>query len=223
MKILLVEDDKKISSFIKKGLKEELMNVDCAFDGEEGFYLLQTYRYDVIIVDWMLPKISGPELITKIRTANIITPILMLTARGDIDDRVEGLKSGADDYLPKPFSFSELVARIRALHRRSSYSENLTLQIADLTLDPIKREVKRAGKVIDLSTKEFELLELLLRNKGYVVTNTVILEQIWNMQEFIESNVINVTIYHLRNKIDKGFTKKLIQTVRGSGYRIVDE
>jgi len=223
MKVLLIEDDKKISSFITKGLKEELMNVDCAFDGEEGFYLLQTYRYDVIIVDWMLPKISGLELIKKIRTSNITTPILMLTARGDVDDRVEGLQSGADDYLPKPFSFSELVARIKALHRRNSYSENLILQTADLTLDPLKREVKRAGKVIDLSTKEFELLELLLRNKGYIVTNTVILEQIWNMQEFIESNVINVTIYHLRNKIDRGFEKKLIQTIRGSGYRIVNE
>jgi DNA-binding response OmpR family regulator len=222
MKVLLIEDDKKISSFITKGLKEELMSVDCAFDGEEGLYLLQTYRYDVIIIDWMLPKISGPELITKIRTANITTPLLMLTARGDVDDRVEGLKRGADDYLSKPFSFRELVARIHALHRRSSYNENLTLQTADLTLDPLKREVKRAGKIIDLSTKEYELLELLLRNKGYVVTNTVILEQIWSMQEFVESNVINVTIYHLRNKIDRGFEKKLIQTVRGSGYRIVD-
>jgi DNA-binding response OmpR family regulator len=171
----------------------------------------------------MLPKISGLELTKKIRTSNITTPILMLTARGDVDDRVEGLQSGADDYLPKPFSFSELVARIKALHRRNSYSENLILQTADLTLDPLKREVKRAGKVIDLSTKEFELLELLLRNKGYIVTNTVILEQIWNMQEFIESNVINVTIYHLRNKIDRGFEKKLIQTIRGSGYRIVNE
>lgn len=222
MKILLIEDDRKISDFIVKGLKEELMSVDRVFDGEDGLYLAETSRYDVIIVDWMLPKLSGPELIGKIRRSGDTTSILMLTARGDIDDRVEGLGVGADDYLTKPFAFSELVARIRALHRRSGYEKNLILQSADLTLDPIRREVKRAGNLIDLSAKEYELLEFLLYNKGHVMTNTMILEHVWNMNEAVESNVINVTVYHLRNKIDKGYENKLIQTVRGSGYRIID-
>jgi DNA-binding response OmpR family regulator len=222
MRILLIEDDKKISAFIKKGLKEDLMNVDQAYDGEEGLYLAETNRYDVMIVDWMLPGLSGPEIIEKIRKHGDTTPVLMLTARGDIEDRVAGLEAGADDYLAKPFAFSELVARIRALHRRSGYDERTVLEAGDLTLDPLRREVKRGGSVIDLSAKEFELLEYLLRNKGKVVTHTMIGENIWDMQTTTLSNVINVTIYHLRNKIDKNFSKKLIQTVRGSGYRIVD-
>lgn len=223
MKILLIEDDKKISAFIVKGLKEEFMNVDHAFDGKDGLYLAEINRYDILIIDWMLPKLSGLEIIKKLREKGVATPILILTARGDIDDKVKGLESGADDYLPKPFAFKELIARIRALHRRSSYGEKLILQAGDLQLDPLKREVKRAEKVIDLSAKEFELLELLLRYKGRIVTNTMIAENIWNLETSVESNVINVTIYHLRNKIDKEFNTKLIHTVRGSGYRINDE
>jgi len=223
MKILLIEDDRKISAFIAKGLREELINVDQAGDGEEGLYLAEMNHYDVLLVDWMLPKLSGLELIRKLRKNGAITPIIMLTARGDIDDRIKGLEGGADDYLPKPFAFSELMARIRALHRRSGFEGPPILQTRDLTLDPRRRRVQRAGRNIELSTKEFELLELLLRNKGHIVTYTMISEAIWGMESFVESNVINVMIYHLRNKIEKGFDRKLIDTIRGSGYRISDE
>lgn len=222
MKILLIEDDRKISNFITKGLKEELMSVDQAYDGEEGLYLSDVNRYDVMIIDWMLPKISGPDIIQHVRLKQITTPILMLTARDDIDDRIEGLESGADDYLSKPFAFSELIARIRALHRRSGYDDTRLLKVNDLSLDPLTRDVTRGEKRIELSIKEYELLEFLMRHKNRIVTNTMIIENIWNMQEQIESNVVSVTIYHLRNKIDKAFEEKLIKTVRGSGYRLED-
>jgi len=220
MRILIVEDDRKIAGFIAKGLKEERMNVDEAYDGEEGLYLAETHRYDVIVVDWMLPGLSGPELIKRLRARQVSVPVLMLTARDGIDDRVEGLESGADDYLGKPFAFAELIARIKALHRRSGYDDSSVLHADTLTLNPLTREVMREQKRIDLSGKEYELLEYLLRHKNRIVTNTMIAENIWNMNEMIESNVISVTVCHLRRKIDRGFATKLIQTVRGSGYRL---
>jgi two-component system OmpR family response regulator len=220
MRILIVEDDQKIAGFVTKGLKEEGFSVDSAYDGNDGLYLIETNIYDVIILDWMLPGINGIEICKQLRTKKMSTPVLMLTARSDVEDRVEGLESGADDYLGKPFAFSELVARVKALHRRNSYDNARTLKADGLSLDPLTREVKREGKRIDLSSKEYELLEFLLRNKNRTVTGTMILENIWNMQEQIESNVINVTMYHLRSKIDKRFEKKLIKTIRGSGYRL---
>lgn len=222
MRILIVEDDQKIAGFIAKGLKEEMMSIDQAYDGEEGLYLAEMHPYDVLIVDWMLPKLSGLELIQQLRTRKITTPVLMLTARSDIDDRVEGLESGADDYLSKPFAFAELIARIKALHRRSGYDDSTVLHADTLTLNPMTREVVRKNRRIDLTAKEYELLEYLLRNKNRTVTNTMIAENIWNIQEQIESNVISVTVYHLRSKIDKRFEKKLIKTARGSGYRLED-
>jgi DNA-binding response OmpR family regulator len=223
MHILIIEDDQKIAGFIAKGLKEERMSVDVTPSGEEGFYLAQTNRYDVIVVDWMLPGLAGPELIKHLRARHVTVPALMLTARDDIDDRVEGLESGADDYLNKPFAFAELVARIKALYRRSGYDDASTLQADTLTLDPLTREVIRDNKRIDLTAREYKLLEYLLRHKNRTVTNTMITESIWSMNETIESNVINVTICHLRKKIDSGFDKKLIRTVRGSGYRLAEK
>jgi DNA-binding response OmpR family regulator len=220
MKILLVEDDPKISAFIRQGLREEGMTVDIATDGEEGNYLCTIGGYDVVILDWMLPEINGIEICRGMRSRRDMTPVLMLTARGDVEDRVEGLESGADDYLAKPFSFRELIARIHALHRRRTQNGYGVLTAADLILDPIKRIVKRGEKTIDLTVREFELLEYLLRNKNRIVTVTMIMEQLWDMQEVTRSNVVNVTIHHLRGKIDRDFDVQLIKTVRGSGYRL---
>jgi len=218
MRILIVEDDQKISNFIAKGLKEESMTVDVADRGDTGLYMAEIVNYDVIVLDWMLPGISGIELCKQIRYHQLGTPILMLTARGDVDDRVEGLESGADDYLSKPFAFSELVARIKALHRRHANADLTLLQAEDLSLNTRTRVVNRNNKTIELSTKEYMLLEFLLRNKNRIVTNTMMIENIWNMQEHTQSNILSVTIYNLRNKVDNGFEKKLIKTIRGSGY-----
>jgi len=223
MRVLIIEDDQKIAGFIAKGLKEERMSVDVAAEGEEGLYLVRAHRYDVLVIDWMLSGLSGPELIRRLRTDNVTVPVLMLTARSGIDDRVEGLESGADDYLGKPFAFAELVARIKALHRRNGYDDVTVLHADTLTLDPLSREVMRDNRRIDLTGREYKLLEYLLRNKNRTITNTMITENIWSMNEMIESNVISVTIYHLRRKVDNGFEKKLIQTVRGSGYRLSDD
>ena len=174
----------------------------------------------MVILDWMLPEINGIEICRGMRSRRDMTPVLMLTARGDVEDRVEGLESGADDYLAKPFSFRELIARIHALRRRRTQNGYGVLTAADLFLDPIKRIVKRGEKTIDLTVREFELLEYLLRNKNRIVTITMIREQLWDMQEVTRSNVVNVTIHHLRGKIDRDFAVQLIKTVRGSGYRL---
>lgn len=223
MRVLVIEDDRKIAGFIARGLTEERMTVDQAHDGEEGLYLARLHRYDVLIVDWMLPGLSGPELIPELRRHGVTGPVLMLTARDGVDDRVRGLECGADDYLGKPFAFTELVARIKALHRRSGHDDRITLHADTLNLNPVTREVMRGERRIDLTAKEYELLEYLLRHKNRIVTNTMIAENIWNMQQNIESNVISVTVYHLRKKVDGGSDKKLIRTVRGSGYRIEDD
>jgi len=223
MKIVLIEDDIKISNFIKKGLKEELFNVDCVHTAKDGLYLCSMNKYDVIILDWMLPDMDGLEVIERLRLQDIRTPILMLTAKGDLEDKVLGLEKGADDYMAKPFAFLELIARIKALHRRNINQVKKYLYSKDLKVDSLTREVTRADKIIILSTKEFKLLEFLLEYKGRVITNTMILDNIWNMQEELQSNVVNVTMYNLRQKIDKDFEFALIETVRGSGYRIKDE
>ena len=222
MKVILIEDDEKISNFIAKGLKEEFCNVDAVYRAQDGLYLCTIQKYDVIILDWMLPDMDGLHVIETLRANNNHTPILMLTAKGDLDDRVKGLENGADDYMTKPFSFLELVARIKALHRRNIQQIDTHYLTGDLMLDPLKREVRRGDKPIELTAKEFKLLEYLLEYKGRIISNTMILEHIWNMQDDVQSNVVNVTMYHLRKKIDKGYPLTLIETIRGAGYRIKD-
>ncbi len=218
MRILVVEDDKKIAGFIKKGLTEEYYAVDVVYDGEMGVYQAQVNPYDLIILDIMLPKKDGIEVCGEVRNKNIITPIIMLTAKDTIEDKIEGLDEGADDYLTKPFSFEELLARVRALFRRTQKYKTKTLKVADLELDPVTRKVTRAGGNITLTGKEYALLEYLMRNKGRILTETMITEHVWDMNFDPLTNVVNVYIHHLRQKIDKDFDKKLIHTIRGAGY-----
>ncbi len=222
MKILLIEDDIKLLENIKIGLKKHGFRVDIARDGEEGLYLGENNKYDVIIVDWMLPKLSGIDLIKKLRKDGINTPVLILTAKNEIEDKVEGLQV-ADDYLTKPFDFEELIARLKALYRRSHNIQENVLKIADLELNPETKEVKRGGKYIDLTAKQFELLKYLMINKNKIVTPEMISNNLWEMDDEINSNVINVYISHIRKKIDKDADKKLIKTIRGMGFKISDE
>ncbi|MFC1711857.1 response regulator transcription factor [Patescibacteria group bacterium] len=226
MKVLVVEDEHKIANSIKKGLEQESFAVDVAFDGEEGYDLAVGEDYDVIVLDLMLPKLNGMEICTSLRKKeNIHTPILMLTAKDQLDDKVNGLNAGADDYLPKPFAFTELLARIRALSRRPKKSLNSVLEIDNLSLNSITFEVKRADKKISLSKKEFSLLEYLLRHKNKVLTKDKIINHVWNYDADILPNTVEVYIGYLRNKIDKPFKKmpKLIHTLRGFGYKIGGE
>lgn len=223
MKILLVEDEKRLSHFIKKGLTEHGFAVDQAFDGEEGLYLAIEETYDVIILDVMLPKLNGVEICKQLRASKKNTPILMLTARGETDDKILGLESGADDYLTKPFVFAELKARINALLRRSYHQVTNSLTIADLEVDPLKHIVKRNGKMIKLTPKEFAILELLLRRKNEVVTRTQVTEHVWDYNFDSLSNVVDVFIGTLRKKIDHGNKTKLIHTLHGIGYMISDK
>ena len=219
MRILLVEDDAKIASFVEKGLKAAGFAVDLAAEGETGLHLALTEPYDAAIIDIMLPKLDGLSLIQKMRQDNIQTPVIILSAKGSVDDRVKGLHSGSDDYLTKPFSFSELLARVQALIRRSSGAlEPTRLNVGDVNMNLITREVHRSGKKIDLQPLEFSLLEYLLRNAGRVVSKTMIMEHVWNYYFDPQTNVVESRIYRLREKIDKDFTSKLIHTVRGVGY-----
>ncbi|MCK5111723.1 MAG: response regulator transcription factor [Arcobacteraceae bacterium] len=222
MKILIVEDDVKISAFLSKGLQEENYIVDCCFDGEEAFYLITTNNYDLIILDLMIPYIDGVTLCKDLRETGIDIPIIMLTAKSSIEDKVLGLNIGANDYLAKPFSFDELVARIK-VQLRNGKSLNNILQIADLKLDSDKKIVTRADKNINLTSKEYMLLEYLLINKGKVVTEQMINNSLWDMDDNTASNIINVYIYRLRNKVDKDYEIKLIHTVRGMGYKISEK
>lgn len=219
MRILLVEDDAKIASFVEKGLKAAGFAVDLAAEGETGLHLALTEPYDAAIIDIMLPKLDGLSLIQKMRQDNIQTPVIILSAKDSVDDRVKGLHSGSDDYLTKPFSFSELLARVQALIRRSSGAiEPTRLNVGDVNMNLITREVHRSGKKIDLQPLEFSLLEYLLRNAGRVVSKTMIMEHVWNYYFDPQTNVVESRIYRLREKIDKKFTSKLIHTVRGVGY-----
>lgn len=223
MKILVIEDEHKIANSIKIGLLQEAFSVDLAFDGWQGFDLAASEHYDVIILDLMLPQLDGLTLCQKLRTEeNIHTPILMLTARGEIDDKVRGLNSGADDYLAKPFAFSELLARIKALSRRPKQTLNPVLTAADLTLNTLTFEVYRQNKLIRLSKTEFALLEYLLRHQGKVLTKNQIINQVWSYDADILPNTVEVYIGYLRSKIDKPFPKSpaLIKTSRGFGYKI---
>lgn len=218
MKVLIIEDDKNLSHLIKKRLKEEF-EVTQAFDAEEGLSYALYDNYDVIILDLMLPKMSGFQVIESLRNKKIKTPILILSAKENIGDKVKGLELGADDYLTKPFSFPELIARINALIRRSKSIEDISkLRYEDLVIDLLKKEVYRGNKKIDLTAKEFELLKYLVENAERIVTRNMILSHVFDIDFDIESNVVDVQIHRLRDKIDKGFEKKLIHTVRGFGY-----
>lgn len=219
MKVLIVEDDKELSNLIAKRLKEEGFIVQQAFDAEEGLSYATYYEFDVIILDIMLPKISGYQVIETLKNKKIKTPILVLSAKGEIEDKVKGLQLGADDYLTKPFSFPELLARIQALIRRTKNIEEISkLKYADLKMDLLKKEVYRGDKKIDLTAKEFELLKYLLENAERIITRNMILENVFDIDFDIESNVVDVHIHRLREKVDKGFEKRLIHTVRGFGY-----
>jgi two-component system OmpR family response regulator len=219
MRLLLVEDDLKIASFITKGFKAEGFAVDHAGDGENGLHLALTEPYDAAIVDIMLPKMDGLTLIRQLRREKINTPVIVLSARGSVDDRVKGLQTGGDDYLTKPFSFSELLARVQALIRRASdVSEPTTLTAGEISMNLITREVMRAGQKIELQPLEFSLLEYLMRSAGRVVSKTMIMEHVWDYYFDPQTNVVESRIYKLREKIDKGFSSKMIHTVRGVGY-----
>jgi heavy metal response regulator len=218
MRILVVEDDKKVAGFIKKGLEEESYAVDVAYDGEDGLHFGSEGQYDLIILDIMLPKIDGLEILSQLRDQGKDTPILLLTAKDAVDDKVAGLNKGADDYLTKPFAFSELLARVRVLLRRGKAEVKTTLMILDLTLDLVSHKVNRGGDEIELTGKEYGLLEYFMRNQEKVLTRTMIAEHVWDYNFDTFTNVIDVYINHLRKKIDKGRELKLLHTLRGVGY-----
>ena len=220
MQILVVEDEKKVAKALKEGLEAERYQVTVAHTGEDGFYLLNSQTFDLVLLDLMLPGRDGFEILKTLREKGLQTPVLILTARDTVDDRVMGLDSGADDYLVKPFAFPELLARIRALLRRGRIGDVLRLELADLEMDIVTRKVIRSGRTIELTTKEFELLECLLRNQGHVVSREMLARDVW--QETARAtpldNVIDVHIARLRRKIDDPFDNKLLKTVRGVGF-----
>ncbi|OPY61894.1 MAG: Transcriptional activator protein CzcR [Syntrophorhabdaceae bacterium PtaU1.Bin034] len=218
MKILIVEDEKKVASFVRKGLQEEGYSVDMAHNGEDGLHLASDASYDLIILDIYLPKLDGISVLKKLREFKVKTPVLLLTVRATIEDKVLGLDSGADDYLTKPFAFEELLARVRALLRRRSSIETEVLRVADLTLDPARHIVTRGTRTIELTLKEFSLLQYLMENAGRVVTRTMIIDRVWNYDFDSETNVVDVYVNYLRKKIDTDSQPKLIHTVRGVGY-----
>ncbi|HZM68894.1 MAG TPA: response regulator transcription factor [Candidatus Cryosericum sp.] len=220
MRILIVEDEKRVAQFLRKGFEAETMAVDVASDGNEGAALARANEYDAIVLDLMLPGKGGIEVLKEIRGAGRPTPILILSARGEVEDRVQGLNLGADDYLPKPFAFAELLARVRALLRRpgAEGERGSVLHVDDLSVDPLTRSVKRGERSIELTNKEFQLLEYLVRHKNRVLSRVLIIEHIWDMQFDGGTNIVDVVINRLRRKIDDGARTPLIRTVRGVGY-----
>jgi two-component system OmpR family response regulator len=221
MRILVIEDDKKAAAYVVKGLAESGHTADHAGDGEDGFAMAMHGDYDVLVVDRMLPKLDGLTLVARLRADGLRTPILFLSALGEVDDRVKGLRAGGDDYLVKPYAFSELLARIEALARRNNPNDVETrLKVGDLELDVLTRRVTRAGQDIPLQPREFRLLEYLMRNAGHVVTRTMLLEHVWDYHFDPQTNVIDVHISRLRAKIDRDFSTPLLHTVRGAGYSI---
>jgi DNA-binding response OmpR family regulator len=218
MRILVVEDEAQIASFVRRGLEEEGHAVDVAADGEDGLHLVLVNPYDLLILDVLLPRLNGLEICRCLRAAGSTVPVLMLTARDSTEDIVAGLDAGADDYLTKPFPFAVLLARLRALQRRQSLDKQPVRRVADLELDPATREVRRAGRRIDLTSREYALLEYLIERPGRVLTRTMIGERCWDMHFDVESNVIEVYVGYLRRKIDTPSLRKLIHTVRGVGY-----
>lgn len=223
MRILVVEDEAGVAGFVKQGLTEAGYTVDVAHDGADGLEYALAFEYDAIVLDIMLPKMNGLDLLREIRNKRVKAPVLLLTARDGVDDRVHGLDVGADDYLVKPFAFPELVARIRALLRRPPLQSGNILRMKDLEMDLTQREVRRASRRIELSPREFSLLEFLLRHPNHVLTRTQIVEHVWNFDFYTDTNVVDVYIGYLRRKIDHGSAAPLIQTVRGVGYRLSEE
>jgi two-component system, OmpR family, copper resistance phosphate regulon response regulator CusR len=220
MRILVVEDEKKVADFVKKGLQEQGYAVDVAYNGAEGFNLAINALHDLIILDIYLPGMDGLSILKRLREENIMTPVLLLTVRATIEDKVLGLNSGADDYLTKPFAFEELIARAGALLRRRTDTGTAVIQVADLILDPVRRIVTRGDQNIDLTAKEFSLLEYFMRNNGRVLSRTMIVEHVWNYDFDSETNVVDVYVNYLRKKIDTGNETKLIHTIRGVGYTL---
>lgn len=222
MRCLVIEDDSQLRSYIEKGLREAGHTVDTADNGRDGLFLGTTERYDAMVIDWMLPEVDGMRILHALRAGEITTPVLILSARSQVDDRVRGLRSGADDYLVKPFAFEELLARLEILAVRGSATatEQTSLTCHDLELDLLPRRVTRGGRSIDLNPREFSLLEYMMRHQGQVVTRTLLLESVWHYHFDPQTNVIDVHISRLRQKIDKGFDVALIHTIRGAGYRL---
>ncbi len=220
MRVLVIEDETKVGYFIKRALEEESYAVDLCEDGAKGLDMALATNYDLLVVDVMLPSMSGLDVLKNIRLERIHTPVLILSAQSQIDQRVKGLDAGADDYLTKPFAIDELLARVRALLRRGASESPGILQVDDLILNPATRDVTRGGQRIDLTLKEYALLEYLLRHTGRVLTRPMISEHVWNQDFDTFTNVIDVYVNYLRNKIDRGRTKKLIHTIRGSGYML---
>jgi len=220
LRILLVEDEHRLSSVVRRGLEEESYAVDVAYDGREGLAMAESDEYDLLVLDVMLPGLNGLEITRRLRRRRVSTPILMLTARDAVDDRVAGLDSGADDYLVKPFAFRELLARVRALLRRGDLTKDPVIRVADLELDTVTHNARRSGVEIELTSREFALLEFLMRNPDHVLSRTQIAEHVWNYDFTALSNVVDVYIRNLRRKMDDAYEPKLIQTVWGSGYRL---
>jgi two-component system OmpR family response regulator len=224
MKVLVIEDDREAAAYVVKGLGESGFVVDHAAEGRDGLFMATGGGYDALIVDRMLPGLDGLALVTALRAAEIRTPVLILSALGAVDDRVKGLRAGGDDYLVKPFAFAELLARLEALLRRSFVGQTTTrLTVGDLEMDLLARKARRAGREIELLPREFRLLEFLMRHAGHVVTRTMLLENVWDYHFDPQTNVIDVHVSRLRQKLDKGFDKPLLHTVRGAGYRLAVE
>jgi heavy metal response regulator len=220
MRILVVEDEQKLREVVRRGLEEQGYAVDVARDGQEGFYLAEVEPYDLVVLDVMLPQLDGFDLCRRLRAGGRNMPVLMLTARDAVDDRVAGLDSGADDYLVKPFAFRELLARVRALLRRDAQSRDPVLRVGDLELDPVSHEVRRAGRPIDLTTREYAILEYFLRNPNRVLSRTQIAEHVWDYDFVAMSNVIDVYVGYLRRKLDDDREPRLLRTIRGAGYQL---
>jgi heavy metal response regulator len=220
MRLLVVEDEKKVANFLKKGLEEEYYAVDVAYDGEQALYMIELNDYDLVLLDIMLPRIDGMNVLRRIRENSNFVPILMVTAKDSVDNIVEGLDAGCDDYLTKPFAFSELLARIRALLRRDKEAKTPLLEVGDLRLSPLTHEVTRCDRNIDLTAKEYALLEYFMRNPNRVLTRTMISEHVWDYHFDSDTNVVDVYVNFLRKKIDRDFDIKLIHTIRGVGYMI---
>ncbi|HXV21083.1 MAG TPA: response regulator transcription factor [Desulfuromonadales bacterium] len=223
MRILVVEDEKKVASFIKRGLEEESFSVDMAYDGEEGLSMAEATPYDLILMDLMLPKMDGLAVIKELRSKGNKAPVLCLTAKDTVEDIVSGLDSGSDDYLTKPFAFAELVARVRALLRRGVQDRGAEIRFADLRLDPVAHKVWRSNKEIELTAKEYALLEYFMRNPNQILTRTMIAEHVWDYTFDSFTNIIDVYVNYLRKKVDRDYDKKLIHTVRGIGYVMKEE
>jgi len=221
MKVLVIEDDDKIASFVVNGLKQAGFATDHSANGEDGLRRAATGQYDAAVVDLMLPQLDGLTLIERLRQQDVNTPVLILSAKRSVDDRVRGLQAGGDDYMVKPFAFSELLARVQALHRRAIgnvAADPVRMQVGDLSVNLLSREVVRGGEKLDLQAREFALLEYLMRNAGRVISKTMILEHVWDYGFDPQTNVVDVLVCRLRNKVDKNFTDKLIHTIRGVGY-----